>query len=104
MGGPIFGRGIALMWALMCCRTQRREDQGSVMVGGEGKTITDVAQGGNSGRVSFSEPLSLPTLYLTLYRWLVITSIKRHTHKDVHAHHLASSPFDRSGSCEIDNY
>lgn len=59
MGGAIFGRGIALMWALMCCRTQRREDQGSVIVGGEGKTITDVAQGGNSGRVSFSEPLSL---------------------------------------------
>lgn len=61
-GGPIFGKGIALMWALMCCRTQRREDQGSIIVGGEGKTITDVARsvgGASLGRLSFSEPLSL---------------------------------------------
>lgn len=55
MGGPIFGRGIALMWALMSCRTQRREDQGSVIVGGEGKTITDVARGGGIRAVCLSQ-------------------------------------------------
>lgn len=99
MGGPIFGR--ALMWALMCCRTQRKEDQGSVIVGGEGKTITDVAQGGIraaclSQSLSPSDTLSDP-----------VQMARNHLHQKARSQtraRAASSPFDPSGSCEIDNY